>query len=72
MKIKNIHYLIKYRTIKHMIANKDYKTNRMQKMAEDIIYWKTMANNSTINIQRNYCKQMEELFYKRFMFYKNT
>lgn len=67
MKTK-IHMLI----TKNIIQDKEYRTNRMKIMADNLIYWNSREHNySKLEIERDYCRKMQEIYTKRFMYYKN-
>lgn len=70
--LKGINNIYRYHVIKRLINDKDYYFNRMSKMAENMIYWKTFSkHHANLVTEREFCKQMEELYFKRFLYYKN-
>ena len=70
--LKGIGNTFRYRISKKYISNNDYRLRRMELMAENIIYWKNYSiNRATLFTEREFCKQMEDMYFKRFMYYKN-
>lgn len=69
MSLKNKIHLI---LAKHIINDKEYRINRMKQMTDNLIYWDNKEKlHSKLTIEKDYCKKMQDMYFKRFQWYKN-
>lgn len=58
--------------IKKQIKNPAYRIKRLREMSDEIINWNSIERNSaTFGFEKDYCKKMQEIFAKRFEWYKD-
>ena len=75
-KISNIKNSIKHRVsifcAKKIISNKEYRIGRLKTMSDNVIYWNSLENNlSHFDFEKEYCKKMQDVYEKRFKWYKD-
>ena len=57
---------------KRIINDKSYRTNRMRLMFDNLVFWDNKEKQaSNFSIEKEYCKKMQEIYFKRLQWYKN-
>ena len=57
---------------KRIINDKSYRTNRMKLMLDNLVFWDNKEKlTSNFSIEKEYCKKMQEIYFKRLQWYKN-
>ena len=57
---------------KRIINDKSYRTNRMKLMLDNLVFWDNKEKLvSNFSIEKEYCKKMQEIYFKRLQWYKN-
>ena len=58
--------------MKQQIKKSSYRIMRLRQMSDEIINWNAMERNSaSFGFEKEYCKKMQEIFTKRFNWYKD-
>lgn len=71
-KRKNLKNKIDLYITKKIINDKGYRVNRMRTMSDNLIYWNSQERYfSTLGVEREYCRRMQEIYKKRFEWYRN-
>lgn len=69
--IKITRYTWKLSLAKRIISDERYYFSRMERALEDMVYWKNHEKKmSTLDFEREFCKKMVDMHFKRFMYYK--
>lgn len=62
----------KHRYIRRLLASKEYPKKRMETMNTNVLHW--MANKADCNTEkeRQFCREMSEMYEKRYSWYINN
>lgn len=59
------------RLARKAIGSTNYKVKRMDQINREISYWISNEKNSTTARQRDFCREMQQMYLKRYQYYLN-
>ena len=70
-KFKTTRYIWKMSIAKRIVTDERYNYSRMERALEEMIHWYTYSKKiSKIDFEREFCKKMIDMHFKRFIYYK--
>lgn len=62
---------IEVKIARKAIASPEYRSKRMDQMNREIVYWVACESVSNTARQRGFCREMQQMFMKRYQYYLN-
>lgn len=62
----------KYKYIKQLLISKDYPRKRMETMNSKIVHWMDNKADCNTEKERQFCKEMCEMYERRYRWYINN